>query len=641
MNTQRICPGPDELRQFAVGRLPEAAAEAVESHLHSCPRCADAAELSSGDDALGEALRAGTPTPHAADTPEVVDLVGRLKSLYVDPTREQPTPPGGSVPPVIGRYHVRRKLGEGGMGAVYKAEDPKLDRMVAVKLPRFEGSPERQFQARQRFLREARAAARVRHPHVCPIYDVGEQDGRPYVVMAYVEGRSLAEDLVERGRYEDVREAVELVRQVAGALQAVHAHGIVHRDLKPGNILLDRDGGPLLTDFGLARLDDEADRLTSEGVLMGTPAYLAPEQVNPELGAFGPRGDVYSLGVVLHELLTGHRPFCGSMAQLLNQVGHHDAPPVGQSRPELDLLLQAVVMKALARRPEERYADAASFAEALGHWQSGDRAAAPKVDATLSAPLPAAVVRKRRPWVLWIAGVAACVGLAVAVGSAVLRRSGGVTDGGSPNHAAATAPQSALAGTLDLRVYRPGGTQGVRLTAPGALPLRPGDGIRVEVTLSRPAYPYVVLIDAAGQAAPAYPWEKGDWGRRPANEELRTQLSLPIEEPAGGGVGGYTVEPGLTGMETMILLTRDEPLPAAFDLRGLLTGLPQQKEQELRAAAWFEDGRPVPRDDERGISLFDVRRVEDPVLQTQAILRERLGPHFRYIGAVSYAVQGQ
>src|SRR5262249_29241004 len=161
----------------------------------------------------------------------------------------------------------------GGMGTVYRAEDPQLSRVVALKVPRIEGPQHFREVAGKRFLREARAAAGVRHPHVCSIHDVGEHESVPFVVMDYVAGRSLADRLAETPRFEDVGAAVALVRQVAEALAAVHAQGLVHRDLKPANILLDADGRAILTDFGLARYLEDAEPLTVQGTLVGTPAY--------------------------------------------------------------------------------------------------------------------------------------------------------------------------------------------------------------------------------------------------------------------------------------------------------------------------------------------------------------------------------
>jgi hypothetical protein len=266
-------------------------------------------------------------------------------------------------PRPVGRYLLLECVGAGGMGAVYRAHDPALDRTVAVKLPLFTGTPEERARRVQRFEREARAAARVQHPHVCPIYDVGEHDGQPFVVMAYLDGPSLAERL-RPGRFEDVGAAVKVVEQILGALAAVHAHGIVHRDLKPGNILFDSAGRPLLTDFGLAR-PEEAEPLTSEGAVVGTPSYMAPEQAAGQGDYVGSWTDLYSLGVVLYQMVTGRLPFEGPPLALLYRIVHEEPPPPTRFRPDLDPALEAVILRALRKKPNERFRNAAEFAAAL------------------------------------------------------------------------------------------------------------------------------------------------------------------------------------------------------------------------------------------------------------------------------------
>jgi tRNA A-37 threonylcarbamoyl transferase component Bud32 len=274
------------------------------------------------------------------------------------------------LPQAVGRYEILAVLGEGGMGTVYKARDPQLRRLVAVKVPRFDGPQTARAVAVQRFLREAHAAAGVRHPNVCPIHDVGEQDGLPFVVMDYVEGRSLAERL-EAGHFEDCRAAAALVRQVADALEAVHERGLIHRDLKPGNILLDTGGRALLTDFGLARPQQTAEALTAAGELVGTPAYMAPEQVRPDVGAVGPWTDVYSLGVVLYQMLCGRLPFYGSVEGVLYQIAHATPAPPSQFREDLDPALGRVVLRMLAKQPEARFRTAREVVEALDRWSAG------------------------------------------------------------------------------------------------------------------------------------------------------------------------------------------------------------------------------------------------------------------------------
>jgi hypothetical protein len=251
------------------------------------------------------------------------------------------------------------------MGTVYKARDPQLNRVVAIKVPQFEGPPQAVGARRQRFQREARAAAQVCHPHVCPIYDVGEHDGVPYVVMAYVEGQSLTRRLAEGGRYENVGEAVALIRQVLDALEAVHAHRIIHRDIKPGNILIDPTGRAVLTDFGLARPEADQAHLTSDGVVVGTPSYMAPEQAAGSSDRIGPWTDLYSVGVVLFEMLTGQLPFAGLPLAVLGKVMHEPPPPLASVRPYLDPRIDAILLKAMGKEPEGRFQSARQFNAAL------------------------------------------------------------------------------------------------------------------------------------------------------------------------------------------------------------------------------------------------------------------------------------
>jgi eukaryotic-like serine/threonine-protein kinase len=280
-------------------------------------------------------------------------------------------PSAAPTPEHIGRYRVLEQVGAGGMGTVYRAFDPELRREVAVKVPRLNGPEPAPATTRERFLREARAAAAVRHPHVCPIHDVGEHDGVPFVVLAFVPGLSLARWLKDHHRFEDVRAAVTLAVQVAEGLAAVHAHGITHRDLKPGNILLDEAGRALLTDFGLARPSDDSEPLTGPGAVLGTPAYMAPEQAAPATGPTGPRTDLYSLGVVLYQLLTGRLPYEGPPPSLLAQLLEGPPTPPSRHRPDLDPALEGICLKAMARQAQDRYASAQELAEALRQWLAG------------------------------------------------------------------------------------------------------------------------------------------------------------------------------------------------------------------------------------------------------------------------------
>jgi serine/threonine protein kinase len=309
----------------------------------------------------------------------------------MEPTTDHPKVlSAGSAQPLpdhIGRYRILERLGSGGMGTVYKAHDPELDRVVAVKLPRFDGPEQERAVRVQRFQREARAAAQVWHPQVCPIFDVGEHDGQPFVVMAYLEGQPLAQRLADERRYHDVNEAVILVRQILDALDAVHARGIIHRDMKPGNIVLDKTGRGILTDFGLARPEKDAEHLTSDGLVVGTPSYMAPEQAAGQSDQIGPWTDLYSLGVVFYQMLTGRLPFEGPALTVLAKILHEAPVPLCSHRPELGGGLDTIVQKALAKNIKERYQHAREFSSDLDRWYTRHSDTAPSL--VLRSTLPA------------------------------------------------------------------------------------------------------------------------------------------------------------------------------------------------------------------------------------------------------------
>ncbi|MCA8923676.1 MAG: protein kinase [Planctomycetes bacterium] len=268
----------------------------------------------------------------------------------------------------LGAYRLQREIGRGAMGVVYEAVQVGLGRRVALKvLPRTQGIV---GTARERFRREAEATASLRHPGIVPIYDIGEDRGVLYFAMELVEGRSLRAALDQDGRLVP-QVAAELGRQIAEALACAHAEGIVHRDVKPDNVLLRGDGRPVLTDFGLARRQQDA-ALTRVGTIVGTPLYMSPEQALGE--PFDARTDVYSLGVTLYEALSGRAPFEGSVdtAQVLDRLVKEDPPPLRALRPEIPAALAGVVETALERDPARRYSSAGAFAEDLGRFLRGE-----------------------------------------------------------------------------------------------------------------------------------------------------------------------------------------------------------------------------------------------------------------------------
>jgi hypothetical protein len=279
-----------------------------------------------------------------------------------------PTAAPGALPPQFGRYRIVKLLGKGGMGSVYLAHDSKLDRPVALKVPSF--SAEDDATLLERFYREARAAATIDHPNLCPVYDVGQVGGAHYLTMAYIEGESLAQRILKKPGLSQ-REAAGLVRKVALGVGEAHAHGVIHRDLKPNNIMLNRRGEPVVMDFGLARRSKAEDlRLTPSGSMLGTPAYMPPEQVRGDADLMGPGSDVYSLGVVLYELLTGQLPFVGSFGAVMADILTRPPRPPSSLRPDVEPQLEAICLKALAKAPGDRYAGMADFAAALEEYLS-------------------------------------------------------------------------------------------------------------------------------------------------------------------------------------------------------------------------------------------------------------------------------
>jgi choice-of-anchor C domain-containing protein len=270
---------------------------------------------------------------------------------------------GSGLKQEFGRYRIVKALGKGAMGMVYLAEDTQLQRQIALKTPHFEQQPTPELL--ERFYREARAAATLRHPNICPVYDVGQIEGTHYISMAFIEGHPLSAFI--RSKPQPERQILIVVRKLAQALQEAHDLGIVHRDLKPANIMVDKRNEPIIMDFGLARqLQRETNvRITQSGMLIGTPAYMAPEQIEGDLDKVGPPSDQYSLGVILFELLTGQLPFRGSLSAVMAQILTKETTPPSQFRRDLDLRIEAVCLKMMAKDPANRFASLSAVAEEI------------------------------------------------------------------------------------------------------------------------------------------------------------------------------------------------------------------------------------------------------------------------------------
>ena len=284
-------------------------------------------------------------------------------------SKKKTTANESSFPEDFGRYTIKKELGKGAMGAVFLARDTQLNRDVALKVPTFtDRSPANMI---ERFYREARSAATLTHPNICPVYDVGEHDGTHFISMGFIKGRPLSA-YIESGKKQPERQAAAVVKKLALALQEAHDKGIIHRDLKPANIMIDQRSEPVVMDFGLARLtnDKEESRLTREGAVMGSPAYMSPEQVEGK--NLGPHCDVYSLGVVFYELLTGQTPYQGTVVSVIGQILAANPKTPIDLRPDISPECSAVCLKAMASDKAERFQSMAEYAKALDAFIKGD-----------------------------------------------------------------------------------------------------------------------------------------------------------------------------------------------------------------------------------------------------------------------------
>lgn len=283
---------------------------------------------------------------------------------------------GESYPKKFGHYEILRELGRGGMATVYEAMDTKLQRKVALKVPHKTVAADPEYMSR--FIREARSAANLLHPNICPVFEVGEINGTPYLTMAYIEGKNLSDYIVDEHPVPPKRTA-NIIRKIALAMEVAHKQGIIHRDLKPSNIMIDSRKEPVIMDFGLARRDtgQEESKLTQDGLLIGTPIYMAPEVAKKGAALSGAITDVYSLGAILYELLAGKPPYKGTVQAVLVQVMRGTPKLPSTHREDLDEAIEAICLKAIAKDPQDRYQSMGEFAAALKEYlQKPEKSAA-------------------------------------------------------------------------------------------------------------------------------------------------------------------------------------------------------------------------------------------------------------------------
>lgn len=532
-----------------------------------------------------------------------------------------------AMPAGVPGYEVLDLLGRGGMGVVYKARQVALERTVALKMVL--AGAHASADERSRFQSEAKSVAQLQHPNIVQVYDYGVHDGLPWFSLEFVAGGTLAQK--RAGKALPPAEAARLLLTLARAVAAAHQSGVIHRDLKPANILLMPDGTPKITDFGLARRLDDQNTPTQSGALMGTPSYMAPEQARGRAKEAGPPADIYALGAILYDLLTGQPPFREeNPLDTLLKVVNTAPPPPRQLNPAIPPALEAVCLKCLAKKPGDRYASATALADELERYLQG---------ASVQAPPPA---RTRHP-LRWVA--AACVLIMLAAAAMLLPRSARTSpneDNAAVNvEGAAVVPPDApsnslpaLEGTLILRVFDSKGTKkGILGRNEGLLPLHNGDQLHVEARLNQPAYAYILWIDADGKTELLYPSPDRDHDRWPAV----LQPSLEHHSPAltDGQVKDAWPLEGNKGLETILLLARRTPM-AADELAELLK--PRYVVARNASPALCQDLDLAPPQ-----AGFDGERKRGPAKTTGKVedpfgpLRTAVAPHADTIRAWSFA----
>jgi hypothetical protein len=540
------------------------------------------------------------------------------------PTQPEQTatlPSTGDCKPQVqgsfGPYQILAQLAHGGMGVVYRVRDTRLDREVALKVIRT-GVLAADNEV-DRFRREARAVAQLKHPHVVPLFDVGEIDGHHYFTMELARSGSLAG---QRERFQaDRRAAVQLLIKVARAVQHVHERGLLHRDLKPGNILLRDDGEPLISDFGLAKAVGIDPDLTRTGAVVGTPAYMAPEQALGQAQRLGPTTDVWSLGVIAYELICGTRPFAESKERSLSEVIVHDPPPLPRSvRRDLDRDLETILLKCLEKDPAQRYASAGTLADDLEAWLEGRPIKA----------RPASRLRRLGRWVRRhrLAAAALCMFATGALAVFLLQGSGPTAAVKSPETVYAEAVEQ-IEG--ELRQHRPvkllgGGGQPAasRWLSPGKiLPATDGAELRIAtegwaLLLLVPDPQVSTYVFEADLRLDSYP--KGVVGLFTCQKSHAAENG-PIHELAAGTLVFFPVQ---APNEARTLLSLLHCFPRTPQVRGIQAG--PARDMTRSPDGWYHFRMEVSPD----LLCFKVQDQEvyalstpDRVSLAQAMLRQR------------------
>lgn len=557
----------------------------------------------------------------------------RLSSAGVDTDEHEiilaaaPAPAARSAEavPIVPGYEVIEVLGTGGMGVVYKARQVGLNRIVALKMIRAELSG----QLRERFQAEARAIALLDHPNIVRVFEYGEVGGQPYFALEYVPGGDLGR--WRNNRPPTPRASARIVTQLADAVDYAHRMGVIHRDLKPANVLLSSSKGeevgiPKIADFGLCKHETGEDSgLSLPGDRLGTPAYMPPEQAAGRGDSSGPSSDIFGLGGILYELLTGQPPFRGtSNTEAMDQARRGRIAPLRRPGRTIPASLERICLRALASNPKARYACAADLAYDLRSFLAW-----PKRMALTAAGIAALLMLGMVGWVIQ------------SNTRPTVPSSNPIANSTLPTDAAPAVP---LSGELIVKLWSKDKTKlGLPVDQPGALPARPDEHARVEVRLNQPAYIYLLWLDTQGEVTPLYPWNavkiENDLTLLPPEKQPVASIISPTAADSRDDSQGWPID-DQSGLETVLLLARRTPLPASVKLTELVgppspTRLRHQSELALRG---FDNGQPVDFIDmgqNRGIKK-EAEQIDDPLLQLMGRLRQ----HFETFRAVRFAHQG-
>ena len=508
----------------------------------------------------------------------------------------------------IGLYRIERLLGCGAFGEVYLATDTRRQRQVAIKV--LAGNRFTSPDAVEHFLEEARTVRKLEHPAIVRAWDVlRDDDGRPLIVMQFIDGQSLRQRL--NGSRLPRIDAIQWLAQIAEAIDYAHRQGIVHRDLEPRNILLDRQGRPYVSDFGLAV--DEQTQDTRAGESAGSLAYMSPEQVRGESHWLDGRADIWALGVILYEMMSGRRPFTAREAdQLADQILYREAKPLRQIDGEIPAELERICLRCLKKAVADRYATAKDLADDLrrvrlladGTGKTNAAANVPRFGPFLALTATAAENNSS------FAALLGTLLAAVVLGVLTLGLGGRMSWRGDPpraesksdaglhpnSHVQAANSDDAVSGLvvedIVIGVWVPHGKVDQRRGQINKLdstaaPLRIGDKIRLSVSVSEPSFVYVLWLDPDGQLLPIYPWKDGRWQSRPNDEQQLARLDLP------SSLSTWTIEAGAAGAATLFVFAGRERFSPETNLASLLPECNPQIGQPTQQVFWFENGQEV------------------------------------------------